>query len=112
MAKKETVQSAIRMAGHLLETNRCWGREATNREGYNERFDSSYACRWCLTGALNVVSRKLGVDDVAVFNAVAAMFPVHSYTHLHRYWDAMVWSQLPGEGTTAIIKKLKEYTAK
>lgn len=100
------------MAGYLLETNRCYGREATDIEGRNEHYDSPYACRWCLTGALNVVCRKLGVDDVAVFNTVATMFPVHGYKYLHRYWDGLLWSQLPGHQVADAIKKLKEYTAK
>lgn len=101
-------RTAIRMIGHLLEHRPTAGKEARSEYGGPVPFHSSNATCWCLTGAANLVSRTLKLDDVAIFNTLANMFaPKHfqGYLSLSDFWDkAYALGQ-----TRPIIQALKDY---
>lgn len=66
MSKKTTVKEAIRVVGHLLETNGTTKVFARNRKGKPVETHSPKACKFCLSGACDVVAvNVLGIakDD-------------------------------------------------
>lgn len=61
---KKKVQEAIRVIGHLLETNGTTKVFARNKRGKEVDRFSPAACKFCLAGATDVVAVKvLGIDQ-------------------------------------------------
>ncbi len=61
--KKTTIREAIRVVGHLLETNGTTNVFARNRKGKRISRYSPNACKFCLSGACDVVAvNVLGID--------------------------------------------------
>lgn len=49
------IRDALRMMGHLLETNGTTGSKARTESGRPIGYDCNNACEWCLVGAIDVV---------------------------------------------------------
>lgn len=99
------VREVLNVVGYLLETNATSHREARTIGGDAVAFSHRDACQWCLSGALNVVSKHLKVDDVKVFTAAARQLkpPNGKYTNLANAWDLALDST-----RKEIVQKLKE----
>jgi hypothetical protein len=99
------VREALHVVGYLLETNATSHREARTIGGEAVAFNHRDACKWCLSGALNVVSKHLKVDDVKVFIAAAKHLSTTNckYTRLSTMWDFALDST-----RKEIVQKLKD----
>jgi hypothetical protein len=63
MPKKTTVREAIRVVGHLLETNGTTQVFARNKRGRPVEIFNPKACKFCLSGAADLVAvNVLGID--------------------------------------------------
>jgi hypothetical protein len=64
MPKKTTIKEAIRVVGHLLETNGTTKVFARNAKGKPVDRYSSKACKFCLSGACDVIAvNVLGISE-------------------------------------------------
>jgi hypothetical protein len=57
MSKKTTVKEAIRVVGHLLETDGTKNACARSKSGKVVGFDDPIACKFCLSGACYFVDQ-------------------------------------------------------
>jgi hypothetical protein len=55
----QQVKEAVRMIGHLLETNGTVGASGRNSSGQPIGYGEPKTCKWCLVGATLVVTDKL-----------------------------------------------------
>lgn len=56
----ESIETAVRMVGHLLEHHGTTGPFAADKDGIEVAIDDPAATSWCLAGACELVSSKLG----------------------------------------------------
>lgn len=59
----ESIDTAVRMVGYLLEHNGITGPFAADRDGNDVNLDDPQACQFCLAGAIERVSLELGFCD-------------------------------------------------
>lgn len=111
--KKPTVKEAIRVVGHLLETNGTTKVFARNSKGKQVETHSPKACKFCLSGACDLVAvNVLGIakddyDSLCDFeNRVSGLiekkFRLSSESSYIKLWDTANFTQ-----REAIIETLK-----
>lgn len=58
---KESIQTAVRMVGYLLEHNGITGPFVADAEGNPVSYEDPNACQWCMAGAIQEVNYRLGL---------------------------------------------------
>lgn len=109
---KQKIKDAVRMVGHLLETNGTKGWFARDKNGLERDYNDPQACAWCLVGAMAVISEKFGLDkyslDPVVAKTVGIKKSLKRYQLSSYYPVAKTWDDSDAESRKRIIKALKE----
>ena len=95
----EKTKEALRMVGHLLETNGTTGSFATNKYGEPTYSADPNACRWCLVGA------TWAVEDVLSMGKSPLLFRVQDFLGFDMMVEA--WDTGSDQDRQDIIERLK-----
>jgi hypothetical protein len=98
----QKVIDAVRVVGHLLETNGTTGEFAKNKQNEGTNWHDPKACRWCLMGAIYAVGPALKVDTWKIESEVRTLIPYNESTV--SFWDGTT-----NLGRKELIHELKRY---
>lgn len=95
-------REAVRMVGHLLETNGTTQAFARTKSGKETNLFGQSACKFCLDGANSVVANKLGL------NSVQLDLSIHQLLETNDLWLGGCLINSWDEGSRADRKKIVE----
>lgn len=111
MHKKDDINTAVRMVGHLLEHNGLTGPYAADKEGNWIDSESPQAHRFCMAAACDLVSTKLGIIHsgyaVDVTVAVRECLGVGRLTNRVTLWEGTSFHETTPEERLVIARKLQ-----
>lgn len=100
------IQEAVRVVGYLLETNGTIDQFARRKDGRAVNVTSPLACRFCLQGAVNVVTNRILKSDhyydLKLDDAVAAVLGIG------RMEFTVFWDDANRADKKAIVERLKK----
>jgi len=98
-------KEAIRVVGHLLETNSTSGAYAKTARGQTVAMDNTKACKFCLAGAAYLVDSNIYQPKCY------KTFPPELYSEIATYLgvESLVelWDNNTLDGRKAVVQKLK-----
>lgn len=107
-----TIETAVRMVGHLLEHNGTRGESTpfvANKDGHTVAYDDPSACQWCLCGAYRaVVDVLMPYYDRQLRETIERLLESAGLLHelsLVRSWDGQT-----DQRRSEICKLLQSYT--
>lgn len=90
--QKHTINDGLRMIGQLLRHHPAVGFFAYDGKGYRRSCYDKKACSFCLVGAIDIVSEKLGLNRYKVSDRITRLVKTKA---LANYWDGNgEWSRV------------------
>lgn len=109
---KETIETGVRMVGHLLEHHGCVGPFFATAEGRGTHMDDPNRTQWCMAGAIDDVSERLGLSE---YYGDSSKLTSAVMGHLGRIgsrvfvWEGAIRQLTTKEERLAIARKLQTY---
>lgn len=90
----QNLKTVLHMVGDILADpkRRCTGTLAVDRDGFPTDPNSTVACAWCLSGALEKVMKDLNIEDTSVrhvtYNVMKETIGLDQDQAAYLFWDS------------------------